>query len=52
MKIITSTMEQVQVSQGEWIAKFPSMKVMFGVDICANVGAFEETFSGNSGTVA
>ena len=38
-------------SQGEWVAKFPGLEGnALGVDICANAGAFEETFSGNAGT--
>ena len=38
-------------SQGEWVAKFPGLEGnALGVDICANAGAFEESFTGNAGT--
>ena len=51
MKIITLTMEQVQHSR-RMGCKIPYFEGnALGVDICANVGAFEETFSGNAGTV-
>jgi len=39
-------------SQGEWVAKSPGLEGnSLGVSVCANATGFEETFSGNAGTV-
>ena len=39
-------------SQGEWIARFPgSQGNALGVSICANAAAYEQTFTGATGTL-